>query len=706
MMLIPRSFFKVTLVVATLVFWPCCCAHSQQVLVEGLRHVRTEGPPEWTEFAGQPDVHSIEVEFDSSKNEDDVTLVVQQQDVKQRWNVSLNGKQIGRLRVNENDMLVYFPVPAGSLRQGKNVLQIEQAIQQVAMIDDVRLGNIRLLDRKMESVLSDAFCELTIVEAGSGKSLPSRITIVNGDGTLQSVGASSGDHLAVRPGTIYTSNGSARFGLPAGSYTIIAGRGFEYSVDRIQVSVTPGQSIRRRLQLVREVATDGWVACDTHVHTLTHSGHGDATVQERMITLAAEGIEMPVATDHNLHVDHRPFAKTAKVDQYFTPLIGNEVTTRIGHVNIFPVDAGQPVPDHKLPSWKALLDDIYSTPGVRVAILNHARDEHSGVTPFGPRLHNAVVGENLEGWHFGFNAMEVVNSSSTQTDILQLFHDWMAVLNRGYRVTPVGSSDSHDVGRHFVGQGRTYIRCDDRDPGNIDVKDAVDKFVRGQVLVSYGLLTKLVMEDKFQSGQIATANGETVRLRVHVLGPHWTNASRILLYRNGQPIAERDITRKRSDLPTGVKAVEEFRVPKPPHDAHYVAIAIGPGIEDVYWRTAKPYQPASPDWQSHVIGCSGAVWLDADQDGKTTSAHAYARDIVAEGSGDLSVILKSLEDFDEATAIQAAHMLQDPENSLMNDTNQAAIRNAASQTRRGFQRYLNAWRQSQIAKVQPLPHGS
>lgn len=694
MQLKPNLIFILALVVL-----PCSHACSEHLLLDGLRHVRIEGPREWTEFSDSPDEEYIDVKFESSKNKSEATLVVQQQDVKQRWNVAINGKQIGRLRVNENDMLVYFPVPASLLRQGENALRIEQANQRDAVTDDVRIGNIRLLDGKVEAVLSDASCELTVVEAGTDKSLPSRITILNSDGALQSVGASSGDHLAVRPGIIYTSNGSARFGLPAGSYTIYAGRGFEYSVDRIQIDVTPGQSVRRTLKLVREVSTEGLVACDTHIHTLTHSGHGDATIEERMITLAAEGIELPVATDHNVHIDHRPFARQANVSQYFTPIIGNEVTSRIGHVNIFPVKAAEPTPDHELTSWKALLDDIFATPNVRVAILNHARDEHTSVTPFGPLLHNAVVGENLEGWHFGFNAMEVVNSSSTQTDILQLFHDWMAVLNRGYRVTPVGSSDSHDVGRHFVGQGRTYIRCDDRDPGNIDVSNAVDSFLQGKVLVSYGLLTKLVIEDSFQSGEMAAADGDTVRLKVDVLGPHWTRASRILLYRNGQEIANRDISKKRPDLATGVKAVEEFSVPKPKHDVHFVAIAIGPGIDGLFWKTAKPYQPKSPDWQSHVVGCSGAVWLDADQDGKATSAHEYAFDIFTNANGDLNAILKSLEDFDEATAAQAAHMVQQAGKSLLDDSNQTAIRKAAPQTRRGIHQYRNAWRQSQIAKA-------
>src|SRR5690606_16009075 len=148
----------------------------------------------------------------------------------------------------------------------------------------------------------------------------------------------------------------------------------------------------------REVPTAGYVAADTHVHTLTHSGHGDATVNERMITLAAEGIELPIAADHNVQIDHRPFAREMKVERYFTPVIGNEVTTPVGHFNIFPATAGAKIPNNRLTDWGAILDDIFRAPGVKVAILNHARDIHSGVRPFGPKRFNDVVGENLDGW--------------------------------------------------------------------------------------------------------------------------------------------------------------------------------------------------------------------------------------------------------------------------------------------------------------------
>src|SRR4030095_7801539 len=136
----------------------------------------------------------------------------------------------------------------------------------------------------------------------------------------------------------------------------------------------------------REVPTGGYVAFDTHVHTLTHSGHGDASIAERMITLAGEGIELPIATDHNKHIAYRPDAERQGVRRYFTPVIGNEVTTSVGHFNIFPTMVSARIPDFKQTTWGAIFDEIFARPGVRVAILNHARDLHSGTRPFGPKL--------------------------------------------------------------------------------------------------------------------------------------------------------------------------------------------------------------------------------------------------------------------------------------------------------------------------------
>ena len=61
--------------------------------------------------------------------------------------------------------------------------------------------------------------------------------------------------------------------------------------------------------------------------------------------------------------------------------------------------------------------------------------------------------------------MEVVNSGAQQTDVMRPFRDWFGLLNHGLALTPVGASDSHDVSRYIVGQGRTYIRCQSDQPG-------------------------------------------------------------------------------------------------------------------------------------------------------------------------------------------------------------------------------------------------
>ena len=667
-----------------------------------LLHLRSGVEREWSEFPETPHGQRLDVTFSAHTNEVEQVLFIRQQDVKQTWNVSLNGKKLGALTIDENDMIVTFAIPANGLVEGDNSLRIESPLSSKAVSDDVRVGQIAIENRPVREALREATLEVEVIDADSKQPTPCRITVLDSSGAMQSLGAESNDHLAVRPGMAFTSNGRATLGVPAGRYTIFAGRGFEYSLAKVEVTVAAGETAKRSLAIRREVPTEGYVACDTHVHTLTHSGHGDATIEERMITLAGEGIELPIATDHNKHIDYEDIATKLGVRRYFTPVVGNEVTTARGHFNIFPIADETHVVDHKLTDWELLFDDIYRTPDVKVAILNHARDLHSGVRPFGPQHFNAVAGENLDGWPQRFNGMEVVNSGATQTDPLRLFHDWMGLLNRGLNVTPVGSSDSHDVGRHFVGQGRTYIRCDDRDPGNIDVDTAVNNFVQGRVMVSYGLLAEITVNNKYHSGEMVPTGNDEVMIKVRVLGPHWSRASQVQLFANGRQIGSIPIPESPdAKLPVGVKCVEHWVTPKFQHDVHLVAIATGPGIDGLHWRTAKPYQPTSPDWEARTIGCSGAVWLDVDGDGRRSSARDYAERLVTAAKGDWKKLIASLWDYDDAVAAQAAHLVRVSGTSLQSEPLVAALKAGRETTRSGFRAYAEAWRENEIARAKP-----
>jgi hypothetical protein len=661
-----------------------------------LHHLRAGDPREWSDFPARSEGPSLSVRFNCETNGGEWALRLRQQDVKQTWKILLNAKELGRLVSDENDQVIYLPVPAGRLLAGENHLRIEQVGRTP---DDIRVGEISLDDRPVQRALAEAIVELSVMEvgrAGGPVATPCRITVLNAQGALMSVGATSDDRLAVRPGVVYSGDGKARFGLPAGDYTIHAGRGFEYGIDTVRVSVRPGDTLRKTLSIRREVPTDGYVCCDTHVHTLTYSGHGDATMAERVLTLAGEGIELPIATDHNRQVDYRDTAVKHGVGNYFTLVTGNEVTTAVGHFNIWPVRAGGPIPDAEAKDWKTLFSSIAERTGAKIVILNHPRDLHLGFRPFGPKHHLALTGENLDGWALRANGMEVMNSGAQQTDVLRPYRDWFGLLNRGALVTPAGASDSHDVSRFIVGQGRTYIRCRDDRPGDIDVSLAAANFAKGRVLVSCGLLADITVNDRYGPGDLVPATGG-VKVAVRVLGPSWAAAEKVELYANGHKLREATIADGKR---AGIKWQGEWTLPRFGHDVHLVALATGPGVRELYWPSARPYQPASPVAERRVLGSTGAVWLDGDGDGNRTSAFAYAQRLVRDAGDDWRRVVRALADYDESVAAQATGLLQARGVSVAGAEVRAAARQAGPHVERGFQAYSEAWRECQIARGQ------
>lgn len=668
-------------------------------LLPKLTHLRNEPTREWASFPEHADNTRMEIHFSSGINLTEFALRIRQQDVKQLWRVLLNGKPLGELIRDEADLVFYLPIPPRALADGKNTLLIEAKAGSKPAADDIRVGELSIEPKSVRDVLSSATCEIEVVDSATGELTPARLTITARDGALQVTSAKSSNTIVARPGVIYTANGRATFSLPPGDYETYAGRGFEFSLANAGFNIAAGETFRLKLAIRREVPTPGFVACDTHIHTLTHSGHGDATMEERMITLAGEGIELPIATDHNKHIDYQPLAEQLGVRRYFTPVMGNECTTAVGHFNIFPIEPGARVANHQLKTWEEIFREVFATPGVQVCLLNHARDIHNGVRPFGPDLFNATIGENFAGWPMRFNAMEVINSGATQNEPLQLLHDWMSLLNRSYQVTPVGSSDSHDVSRYIVGQGRTYIRCDDSDVGRLDTNVAIKNFLAGRVAVSYGLLTDLTVDEKFHPGDLATGSGE-LNVRIRVLGPHWTTANRVQLFGNGQLLREEKITPPSDrNLNPGVQWDHTWQLPRAKHDMHLVAVATGPGIDAPYWATAKPYQPTSPDFTAITFGASGAVWIDGNGDGQRQSPREIADGLVKAAAGDLLKLVVSLSTADAAIAAQATHLFLTEAKSVDATALETAIKTATPAAAAGLRAAWQAFRKQEVARA-------
>ena len=646
------------------------------VITREMHHLRNGEIREWTKFS-EISTASLSLHLSAQRNAAEYTLEFRQYDVKQQWQVSINGKTLGTLIQDEQDITGYLQIPPNTLVNGDNVLSVRT---DEVIVDDILVGEFRL-HRQVKRDLLSASVDLTVL-GDNGSPLPARITIINSRRSLQTLLIDSLSSLvAVRPGCVYMMN-QERLKLPPGSYTIYAGHGIEYSVDSVQITVDKSEQLRLTLTVTKQVETSGWVSCDTHIHTKTYSGHGDATIQERAVTIAGEGVELPVMTDHNKYVDLVPVITAIgnNLSAWYTPITGDEVTTEIGHFNVLDLSTEAPMIDHRGKNWNEILANIHHAGPDKLIILNHARDIHNNFRPFDPSRHIASAGMSVDDWTFPANAMEVINSGSQQNDVMTLFYDWMGMLNGGTLLTPIGSSDSHDVSRFIVGQARTYIKGDDKQPGSLDKHALKSALITGKVNVSCGLLTRILVNDQYGPGDMARGTRD-VKVFIEVLGPAWVSADKVSLYVNGKLIREEKINHQKGKP---LNWTGTWHVTLPKHDVHLVAIAQGPGDRMPFWPLNEPYQPSSPDWHPVIVGATGAVWVDQDQNGERNSARYYAQRILDQAKGNIQSIVKTLDGYDEAVAIQVAALLWKQGADLNSPAISNALKHASADCRSGF----------------------
>ena len=439
-----------------------------------------------------------------------------------------------------------------------------------------------------------------------------------------------------------------------------------------------------QLAIRREVDTTGFVAADTHIHTLTHSGHGDASVEERMVTLAGEGVELAIATDHNHNTDYRPTQDRMGLNEHFTPVTGNEVTTKVGHMNAFPLDPSESPPDHTLENWIQLVDHIRAK-GALVVILNHPRWPQIPTGPFGVYHLDRITGELPGREAVPFDAMELVNATTLQNDPMYLFVDWFALLNHGEHISAVGTSDSHTVGDP-VGQGRTYVRSSTDDPAAIDLNNVCPSFVTGDSTISLGIYAELVACEHYYPGQVVTMQvrpePRTAAISLRVAAPSWVRPRVARVFVNGTQVVEHAVPSV-AGKPTDVRL--PMQVPLPPHDAWVVCVVLGDGIKHAFWRTAKNY----------TLAATNPVFMDGDGGGTYQSPRALATELIARVGTDPGQLRLALEDFDDAVSIEVLALARAEYEAGVTDVGQlATARQRLAQlageppTRGVFARYL------------------
>lgn len=508
---------------------------------------------------------------------------------------------------------------------------------------------------------------LTVTDRDSGQAVPARVTITDAKTNLAELIEAKSKLTAVRQGTLYTMGSKTRFFLAPGDYTVYATRGMEWSRGEAKLSVRPSQGGELALTIRREVGTEGFIAADTHIHTKTFSGHGDATVQERLITLAGEGVELAVATDHNHNTDYHPEQSDLRLNSFFTSVTGNEISTPIGHINGFPLDPKDSTPPHKLTDWVQLVDGIRAK-GAKVVILNHPRGEVFTRYAFNNFKVNRASGEFPNTTQFPFDAMELANPGG-KYEVLYILQDWFALLNHGQKVTAVAASDSHTVG-DAVGWWRSYIPSSSDDPAKVDVEDACRRYLSGETSVAMGIFTDIRVANTNRMGQTYSPAETNVPARVRVAAPSWVNPRRVLMFLSGQQVAEQAVHRAVNG-PTDVWM--DFSVSLPSRDCYLVAAVIGDGVDYALAGTKKEKNTA------FTFAVTNPVFLDVDKNGTYDSPRQIAAKLLNGIRGSIAEQWKAVMAADEVIAVQMISLLRKQTRSSDLAALDQRIREAAQQ---------------------------
>jgi hypothetical protein len=479
------------------------------------------------------------------------------------------------------------------------------------------------------------------IRARGGERLSARLTFEPEAGaplTLFTNTTAAPRELAVRDNVLYTKSGHGRIRIPSGNYTVTASRGLEWSLASQPLALAKDGKAQLLFELEHELDTTGWVSGDFHLHTLTYSGHGDASVEERLLACLGEGLEFAVATDHNHNTDYEPTLRALGKERALATVTGNEVTTPIGHFNVFPLDPARSPPDatgsdaHAL--FRALRAETNPALVAPLIQVNHPRlAEMDYFTQAGL---DPVHGAGSEAFTDDFDALEILNENlalgyhdpvaervNTHGHRFSALRDWFHLLNRGARIAAVGNSDSHHVKAIVAGYPRNFVRAASDDPAHLSSAELAARVRAKELFTTTGPFVEFRVGADTRSSEVgaeARAVDGHATLALRVRAASWIDCDRAFVYVNGERVAMLPIPAGRSPVRLEQELELCFLGQCTAHGHARVAPS-GRAFDAWVVVVVEGDDPLTPVLrpEARPLAITNPVWVDGDGDGRWTS---------------------------------------------------------------------------------------
>src|SRR5664279_4904736 len=147
-----------------------------------------------------------------------------------------------------------------------------------------------------------------ILDASTNTRMPGKLTILGAKGTKEpkfskDIGVEIDDSLEAY-NRVFSLSGVGVIALPVGTYDVTFSRGIEWTIATQRITMTTtGVELHAKLQHV--VDTPHWVSGDFHVHA-SPSSDSHVPMRDRVYEFISDGVDMIVATDHNVVTNYAP----------------------------------------------------------------------------------------------------------------------------------------------------------------------------------------------------------------------------------------------------------------------------------------------------------------------------------------------------------------------------------------------------------------
>lgn len=406
--------------------------------------------------------------------------------------------------------------------------------------------------------------------------------------------------------------GGARLALPPGTYTVHLSRGTEYEAVTRTVQIVAGETASFAADLPRPVKTPGWVSSDFHIHA-QYSPDSDDLYDHKVRAFAAEGLEVPINTEHEHINDYTDTIAKLGMQRWMFTVVGSEIsTTTLGHFNAFPLERDLLAANFGAISWFGVKGDdlmklIRQNAAGPFVQVNHPRSRGTGIVKgyFSGVEFNAetFTAKDVDNWSVDYDGFEIANSGAPGDEN---YADWFAFLDRGIRMVATGDSDSHKAVDDWVGYPRNYVLTGVDRPNEL-TQDVFMSAVRaGRISISGGFFVEAGAGDARPGdfvGVGAIVDGK-LRLDVKVQAASWVPGGTLEVLVNGESVVTRTVPEAEPG-DDGLRLSETFDVEvRSDVDSYVIARVSSEGRMRTVFEGARAF------------GVTNPIFLDANGNGK------------------------------------------------------------------------------------------